>query len=98
MSQTARATIRDRGEITIPKKIREAVHLEAGEEVAFIPIGEEAILLTPKRLELEEARRQIQKILKRSRITPAEVLTGLEESRAAVYQIYFAPSRRGQKR
>ncbi len=83
------AEVRERGEVTIPKKIREALHFEAGQKVAFLPIGPDAVLLTPKRLELEEARRQIRRILKQTRVSPEDVLKGLEGAREEVFEEHY---------
>lgn len=61
--------IHSRGQLTIPKQIRQVGHLEEGQIVSIIPVGD-SIIITPKQLELDEARRQIRKILK----TPAFLL------------------------
>lgn len=98
MEQPLLAELRTRGEITIPKKIREAFHLETGQALEFIPLGESAVLVTPKRLELEEARRLIQKILKETQASPEEVLKGLGESREAIYQKNYGSKRHGKKK
>ncbi len=66
--QTAKAykaEIKARGQLTIPKKIREAGLLDEGQVVSILPVGD-SIIITPKRLPLEEARREIRKILKTS--------------------------------
>lgn len=81
--------IRGRGEITIPKKIRELFQLEAGDAVEFIPLGKKALLMTPKPLPLEEARQQFRKILKKTGTTPEELLKGLEMSREETFQEYY---------
>lgn len=77
--------IKSRGQITIPKKIREVSHLEEGQVVSLIPVGD-TIILTPKRLELDEARRQIMRILKESGLSAEEVLAGLKEEREFLYK------------
>ena len=56
------AEIKPRGQLTIPKRIREMSHLEEGQAVSIIPVGD-AVIITPKRLELDEARREIRRIL-----------------------------------
>lgn len=89
MDQTAESEMRERGELTVPKKIREAFHLEAGQKVEFIPIGTGALLLTPKRLELEEARREIRRILRQAKADPRDVLEGLGASREETFQKHF---------
>jgi AbrB family looped-hinge helix DNA binding protein len=89
MEQTAETEVRERGEITIPKKIREAFHLEPGQKVEFIPIGTSALLLTPKRLDLQDARRQIQRILRQAKADPKKVLEGLKESREETFRKHY---------
>jgi len=78
------AEIKARGQLTIPKKIRDASHLEEGEEVSIIPVGD-SIIITPKRLELNEARRQLKKILKGSGLSVDELLKGLKQERESLY-------------
>jgi AbrB family looped-hinge helix DNA binding protein len=78
------AEIRQRGQITIPKSIRETSHLEEGQTVTLFPLGN-SIIITPKRLELDEARRQMKKILQSSGVTVEELLEGLAEDRAELY-------------
>ncbi len=80
-----RAEIKSRGQLTIPKKIREAGLLEEGQVVSLIPIGD-SIMITPKRLPLEEARREIRKILKASGSSVEELLRGLKEERGELYK------------
>ena len=77
--------IRTRGQLTIPKQIRETSHLDEGQEVSIIPLGE-SILVAPKRLELDEARRQIRKILKQTGRSADEVLAGLGSEREMLYR------------
>jgi AbrB family looped-hinge helix DNA binding protein len=79
------AEIKARGQLTIPKKIREASHLEEGQSVTIIPVGD-SIIITPRRLEIEEARKQIRKILKAARLSAEEILSGLKEEREELYK------------
>ncbi|MBI3752480.1 MAG: AbrB/MazE/SpoVT family DNA-binding domain-containing protein [Deltaproteobacteria bacterium] len=79
------AEIKSRGQLTIPKKIREASHLEEGEAVSIIPVGD-SIIVTPKRLELDEARKQLRKILKGSGLSVEELLGGIKEERENLYK------------
>ncbi|MCX5886745.1 MAG: AbrB/MazE/SpoVT family DNA-binding domain-containing protein [Proteobacteria bacterium] len=88
-------SIKARGQITIPKQIRGIGHLEEGQVVTIIPIGD-SIIITPKRLELDEARRQIRRILKSAGISPQDVLAGLREERESLYrEKYGKKSRKG---
>ncbi|GBD95280.1 spoVT / AbrB like domain protein [bacterium BMS3Abin06] len=79
------AEIKARGQLTIPKKIREMSHLEEGQVVTIIPVGD-SLIITPKRLELDEARREIKKILKASQMSPEDLLAGLKEERETLYR------------
>lgn len=83
--KTAVAEIKSRGQLTIPKKIRDMSHLEEGQVVSIIPIGD-SVIITPKRLELDEARRQIRKIVKASGLSEKELLSGLKEEREKLYK------------
>ncbi|MDP3112782.1 MAG: AbrB/MazE/SpoVT family DNA-binding domain-containing protein [Thermodesulfovibrionales bacterium] len=83
--KTAVAEIKSRGQLTIPKKIRDISHLEEGQVVSIIPVGD-SVIITPKRLELDEARRQIRKIVKASGLSEKELLSGLKEEREKLYK------------
>ena len=76
--------IRNRGQLTIPKSIRDASHLEEGQIVSIIPLGD-TILVTPQRLELDDARRQIKRILNQSGLSLEEVLKGIDEERDMLF-------------
>lgn len=83
--KAAVAEIKSRGQLTIPKKIREMIHLDEGQLVSIIPIGE-SIIVTTKRLELDEARRQIKRIMKAAGISFEELLSGLKEERENLFK------------
>ena len=91
--KTALAEIKSRGQLTIPKKIRESSHLEEGQVVSVIPVGD-SVIITPKRLELDEARRQIRKIMKASGLSEKELLKGLEEERELLYEETYGRKKR----
>ena len=78
------AEIKDRGQLTIPKRVRESGPLAQGQEVTIIPLGD-SILVTPRRLGIEEARRELRRILRASGRSLNELLDGLDESREQVY-------------
>jgi len=84
-ANVATAEIKARGQLTIPKKIREKSHLEEGQAVSIISLGD-SLIITPKRLELDEARREIRKVLKSSKMTIEELMDGLREERGNLYQ------------
>jgi AbrB family looped-hinge helix DNA binding protein len=80
-----RAEIRPRGQLTIPKQVREKGALDAGDTVSILPLGD-SILVTPRRLELDEARREIRRVMKSSGATLKELLEGLETERASLFE------------
>jgi AbrB family looped-hinge helix DNA binding protein len=84
-SKPYRSHIRERGQLTIPKEVREKGALYEGEAVTIIPIGD-SILVTPKKLGFEEARREIRKIMKDSGVTLDDLLEGLEEERKKLFE------------
>jgi len=89
-TKAAIAEIKARGQLTIPKKIREISHIEEGTVVSILPIGD-SLIITPKRLELDEARRQLRKLVKASGLTVEELVAALKEERTALFQeIYGA--------
>lgn len=79
------AEIKARGQLTIPKKIREMKHLEEGRVVSLIPLGD-AVIISPRRLELDEARQRIAKILKETGVKADDLLTELVRERETLYR------------
>ncbi len=79
------AEIKARGQLTIPKKIREMSHLEEGNVVAILPVGD-SLVITPRRLELDEARIQLKKLLKASGLTVEDLIEGTKEEREELYK------------
>ena len=68
--------VRDRGQVTLPKALRDALDLEAGDTVRAVQVGD-AIVLTPQRPDLDALRKQIQRLMKRQQVTADELLRGL---------------------
>ena len=83
--KTFTAEIKSRGQLTIPKKIRIMSHLEEGQIVSIIPVGD-SVIIAPKRLELDDGRREIKRILKETGASLDDLLTGLKEEREKLYQ------------
>jgi len=79
------AEIKARGQLTIPKKIREMGQLDKGQVVSLIPVGD-SVIITPRQLPLNEARREIKKILRQTGLSVQDVLEGISEERGALYE------------
>lgn len=77
--------IKARGQLTIPKKIRKKSHLEEGQVVSIIPVGD-SVIITPRRLTLDEARRKIKQILRETGLSVEEVLAGIKKERESLYE------------
>lgn len=77
--------IKARGQLTIPKKIREMGQLDNGQVVSLIPVGD-SVIITPRQLPLDEARREIKKILTQTGLDLDDILSGIQEEREALYQ------------
>jgi AbrB family looped-hinge helix DNA binding protein len=77
--------IKARGQLTIPKKIREKGQLEEGQVVSLIPVGD-SVIVTPRRLSLDEARREMKKILRQTGLSVDEVLAWIREERGSIYK------------
>jgi bifunctional DNA-binding transcriptional regulator/antitoxin component of YhaV-PrlF toxin-antitoxin module len=75
--------IKDRGQLTIPKGVREAGPLAQGKEVTIIPLGD-SILVTPRRLGVDEARDELRRILTASGLSLNELAAGLDEARGEI--------------
>jgi len=85
--------IKERGQLTIPKRIRDAGHLEEGREVSLIPVGE-CLVITPRRLPLDEARRRLKALLVSSDANLDDLLLGLREERTQVFHDTYGKARR----
>jgi AbrB family looped-hinge helix DNA binding protein len=82
--KTFTAEIKSRGQLTIPKKIRVMSHLEEGQIVSIIPVGD-SVIIVPKRLELDDARREIKRMLKETGVSLDDLLADLKEEREKLY-------------
>ncbi len=79
------AEIKSRGQLTIPKRIRVMSQLEEGQVVSIIPVGD-SVIITPKRLDLDEARREMRRIMRSSGLSAEDFLEELKAEREKVYQ------------
>lgn len=86
------AEIKARGQLTIPKKIRDASHLEEGHMVSIIPVGD-SLIITPKRLALDEARREMRKVLKASGVSIEKLIEGLKKERDDLFKETYGKKR-----
>lgn len=69
-------SVRDRGQVTLPKKLRDSLHLEKGDALRGVQVGD-AIVLIPQRVELDKLRGQIRRLMKQRGVTARDLLKGL---------------------
>ena len=55
--------LRECGQLTLPKSLREALHLETGDVLRAVKVAN-AIVLTPQRMDLDALRKQMRKLMK----------------------------------
>ncbi|HPW16787.1 MAG TPA: AbrB/MazE/SpoVT family DNA-binding domain-containing protein [Candidatus Aminicenantes bacterium] len=77
------AEIRARGQLTIPKKIRDNEAFYEGASVSVIPVGD-SLLVTPHKLELDEARREIRRIMKAAGVRLEDLIEALGDERRSL--------------
>ena len=68
--------LRERGQLTLPKSLRDALHLETGDALRAVKIAN-AIVLTPKRLDLDALRNQMRKLMKQHGVSAEDLLRDL---------------------
>ena len=74
--RTSEIELRERGQLTLPKSLRDALHLEPGEMLRATKVGN-AIVLTPQRMDLDALRRQMRRLMKEHGVTAEDFLRDL---------------------
>ena len=72
--------VKSRGQVTIPKKLRDRYRLTEGAELTIIPLGG-MMLLASRPLPLEEARKKLIGIMRDSGLTPEDLIRELSDER-----------------
>ena len=75
MKETALA-VRNRGQLTLPKGLRDALDLETGDRLRAVQVGD-AIVLTPQRLQLDALRKEIRRLMRKHRVKQEDLLRDL---------------------
>lgn len=85
LSQPYTAQVRQRGQFTIPQKIRESLNIEEGDSLNVLMVGD-AILLTPKAIRTQELAEKIADMLDAEGISLADLLQDLPQIRSEIYR------------
>ena len=68
--------LRERGQLTLPKGIRDELHLEIGDKLRAVRLGN-AIVLTPRRMDLDALRSEMRKVMKQAGVTLDDIVRDL---------------------
>ncbi len=74
--QASEIELRDRGQLTLPKSLRDALSLETGDALRAVRIAN-AIVLTPRRMSLDALRKQMRRLMKQHGVSAEEILRDL---------------------
>ena len=75
------ARLSSKGQITIPKEIREKLHLKQGDKVLFFEEGEKVVVANASRVALKEMQKSMKSVSKEAGISENEVLRLSKEAR-----------------
>lgn len=84
MMQTYTIQIRERGQLTLPRKIRIRLALDAGDTLTLVQV-DDIILLSPKQPLIPKLAREFGQQMDEAGVTLADLLQGLEEEREAIW-------------
>lgn len=68
--------LRERGQLTLPKSLRDALHLETGDSLRAVKIAN-AIVLTPQRMDIDALRKQMRRLMKQHGMSAEDLLRDL---------------------
>lgn len=74
--ETTEIELRERGQLTLPKSLRDALNLETGDALRAVKVGK-AIVLTPQRLDLDALRKQVRTMMRQHGVSADELLRDL---------------------
>lgn len=77
--------LRQRGQITMPREVRDRLNVNEGDMLTLVRAGS-VLILIPKRPVVPVLADRIVELMEKDGVTLADLLLGLEEERAAIYQ------------
>lgn len=78
--------VRKKGTITLPRELRRRYHLDEGDVLTVIDLGEGSMLLTPGVSQVAALGDKVGRLLADARVTVDELLEALDQEREAYYQ------------
>ena len=92
MSLTTFLQIRNKGSLTLPVELRRKYHLNEGDIMTLVDLGEGAFILYPGITELERPADRVAQLMAEDGVSLEEILTALDEERETYYQDHYARS------
>jgi bifunctional DNA-binding transcriptional regulator/antitoxin component of YhaV-PrlF toxin-antitoxin module len=77
--------LRERGQLTLPKTVRQSLSVDQGDMLNLVQIGD-AFILSPQQPLLPQLSEEFSAIMEDENMSLAELLQGLEEERKAIWQ------------
>lgn len=77
--------LRGRGQITIPQEVRDRLSVDEGDILTLLQMGD-FILVSPKQTKVPQLADKIVTLMEQEQVSLADLLTGLEEERKAMWQ------------
>ncbi len=81
--QTYMIRLRERGQLTLPQKIRNRLALEPGDALTLVQIGD-ILVLSPRQPAIPKLGKAFSNIMDEEGVSLAELLVGLEEERERI--------------
>ncbi len=76
------STISSKGQVTIPKKIREFLNLRTFDKIAFIPLEEGKVIITSKEIPVSELFGMLKSRKRKEPVSLEEMEAGIQKKRA----------------
>ena len=89
--QTYMIRLRERGQLTLPKKIRNRLALEPGDALTLVQI-EDILVLSPRQPVIPKLAEEFSNIMDEEGVSLAELLAGLEEERERIWHERTGPT------
>ncbi len=84
-SQPFTVRMRSRGQVTIPRKLRDTLSIEDGDMLTFMQVGK-GVFLMPKPPRVYELAKEISEIMEQEGVTLADLLEDLPKIREEILQ------------
>ncbi len=90
MTNSSTIQIRSKGTVTLPAVLRRKYHLDEGDLITLIDLGEGALLLTTGVTQVDRLGDRVSRILAEENVSINDLLHTLEEEREQYYTDHYA--------